>query len=85
MAMKDTIKLAGPDCNDHYKVISTKGTLCVRPGEVYSEEFVREKLISSTGKRSYDVTIIELKFGPTEDCMLRPSGNPDDKKYYTRG
>jgi len=81
MATKGTIKFTGPDCNDHYKVVSTKGTLCVRPGEVYSERFITKILL---GSRLYDVTFVEFKPRPLDASILRPTGNPDDEKYHER-
>ena len=62
MATKDTIKLAGPDRNDNYMVLATKGTLTVRPGEVYTEHYVKTYLLDNNTKRRIDTSIIAPKF-----------------------
>jgi hypothetical protein len=59
---KDTIKLTGPDRNDRYKVLATKGTLMVRPGEVYTEQYVNTHLLDERTKRRIETTTIEPKW-----------------------
>jgi len=59
-----TIKLAGPDASNIYRVLATKGTLKVRPGELYTERFVENELL--TRKRDLDTTIIIPRFDKLE-------------------
>ena len=59
---KDTIKLAGPDRNSNYKVLATKGTLMVRPGEVYTENYVNNHLLDERTKRRVETSTIEPKW-----------------------
>lgn len=61
--MAKTIKLAGPDATDKYRVLQTKGTLTVRPGELFTERYVKDCLLRSS---SYDVTIIMPRFADGE-------------------
>ena len=63
---KDTVKLAGPDSADNYKVLATKGTLRVRPGEIYTERYVKTRLLDHRSKRDLDVPIIAPKFNDNE-------------------
>lgn len=63
---KDTIKLAGPDANNNYRVLATKGTLKVRPGELYSERYVKDYLLALSQKNRFDVTIIMPRFSEGE-------------------
>ncbi len=60
MASKTT-KLAGPDASNNYKVLQVKGHLQVRPGEVYTERHVKDRLLRSP---QIDVTIIAAKMEP---------------------
>lgn len=69
MASKDAIKLAGPDSQDRYRVLSTKGTLTVRPGEIYNETYVERVLLSGTMKHRTDVTIVAPKFEDAVEKM----------------
>jgi hypothetical protein len=64
--MAKTIKMAGPDAADKYRVLQTKGTLTVRPGELYSERYVRDCLLRNT---RYDVTIIMPRFEEGESPL----------------
>lgn len=73
MATKDTIKLAGPDRNNNYVVLATKGTLTVRPGEVYSENYVKTRLLDHRTKRLIDTNIIVPKF---ENAVRKEFGKP---------
>ena len=61
--MAKTIKLAGPDAANNYRVLQTKGTLTVRPGELYTERYVKDCLLRKPG---CDVTIIMPRFGEDE-------------------
>ncbi len=63
---KDTIKLAGPDSADNYKVLATKGTLRVRPGDIYTERYVQNRLLDNRTKRDVDTSIITPKFNDDE-------------------
>ena len=63
---KDTIKLAGPDSADNYKVLATKGTLRVRPGDIYTERYVQNRLLDNRTKRDLDTSIITPKFNDDE-------------------
>ena len=67
---KERAKLAGPascgDRTDCYKVISTQGTLRVRPGDVYSEGYVKRHLLTLSTRLTVD--IIEPKVGAM-DCF----------------
>jgi hypothetical protein len=63
---KDTIKLAGPDSADNYKVLATKGTLRVRPGDIYTERYVQNRLLDHRTKRDVDTSIITPKFNDQE-------------------
>ena len=69
----DTIKLAGPDRNDNYIVLATKGTLIVRPGEVYTEKYVKARLLDYNTKRRIDTTIITPKF---DNAVRKEFGKP---------
>jgi hypothetical protein len=73
MATKDTIKLAGPDRNNNYIVLATKGTLTVRPGEVYTERYVKNRLLDVSTKRRIDTNIIVPKF---ENAVRKEFGKP---------
>lgn len=73
MATKDTIKLAGPDRNDNYMVLATKGTLIVRPGEIYSEHYVQKRLLDFQTKKRIDTSIIVPKF---DTDMRKEFGKP---------
>lgn len=61
--MAKTIKLAGPDAANNYRVLQTKGTLKVRPGELYGERYVKDCLLRAP---NYDVTIIMPRFAEGE-------------------
>ena len=63
---KDTIKLAGPDSADNYKVLATKGTLRVRPGDIYTERYVQNRLLDNRTKRDVDTSFITPKFNDDE-------------------
>jgi len=58
-----TIKMAGPDAANNYRVLQTKGTLTVRPGELFTERYVKDCLLRSP---NYDVTIIMPRFAEGE-------------------
>jgi len=73
MATKDTIKLAGPDRNDNYMVLATKGTLTVRPGEIYTERYVKNRLLDHQTKKRIDTSIIVPKF---DNAMRKEFGKP---------
>ena len=62
----DTIKLAGPDAADNYRVLSTKGTLKVRPGDLLTERYVKDHLLSRAFKMHCDTSIIAPRFGDGE-------------------
>ncbi len=61
----DTIKLAGPDAANIYRVLATKGTLKVRPGDLYTERFVEVVLLQQSKSR-IDTTIIIPRFDKLE-------------------
>ena len=63
---KDTIKLAGPDSANTYRVLATKGTLMVKPGELYTESYVQNTLLDERTKRRVDTSIIQPKYDSTE-------------------
>jgi len=58
MATKTT-KLAGPDSKGNYKVLSVTNHLGVKPGEVYTERYVRNHIMHSNGP---NVTIVQPKY-----------------------
>lgn len=60
MATKTT-KLAGPDASGNYKVLQVKGHLQVKPGQIYTERYVKDRILRTP---MYDTTIIEPKFEP---------------------
>lgn len=61
-----TIKMAGPDAADKYRVLQTKGTLRVRPGELYSHRYVEDCLMRNT---RYEVTVIMPRFEEGESPL----------------
>lgn len=64
--MAKTIKMAGPDAADNYRVLQTKGTLTVRPGELFGERFVKSVLLRDP---RLDVTIIMPRFAEGESPL----------------
>ncbi len=66
---KDTIKLAGPDSADNYKVLSTKGTTRVRPGDIITQRYVDSRLLDGRTKRDIDTTMIIPKFDEAEKAF----------------
>ena len=62
----DTIKLAGPDAANNYKVLQTKGTLKVRPNDLLTQRYVEDHLLSRAFKMKCDTTIIAPRFGDGE-------------------
>lgn len=62
----DTIKLAGPDAANIYRVLAVKGTSKVRPGELYTERFVHDRLLDRLTKRDIDTSIIIPRFDKFE-------------------
>jgi len=69
---KDTIKLAGPDRNDNYMVLATKGTLSVRPGDVYTERYVKARLLDHQSKKRFDTTIIAPRYDGVRQEFATP-------------
>lgn len=53
-----SVKLAGPDVNGYFEVVSTKNTMVVLPGEFYTEKAVKEQLMPLT--RGNAMTKIEV-------------------------
>ena len=72
---KERIKLAGPatcgERTDCYKVISTTGTLRVRPGDVLSEHYVKRHLFTLSQRCTVDVV------EPNVKAMHRHSNESD--------
>jgi len=64
MATKEMIKMAGPDSTNVYRVVTTKGTLRVRPGELYSEDYVKRHLLGCSNR--FEVTFVQPKFEDNE-------------------
>ncbi len=73
---KDTIKLAGPDSSNIYRVLSTKGTSKVRPGELYTERYVHDRLFDRLTKRDIDTSIIIPRFDKLEERSQTFRGTP---------
>jgi hypothetical protein len=61
----DTIKLAGPDAANIYRVLTVKGTLKVRPGDLYTERYVQIELLRNSHNR-IDTSIIIPRFDKAE-------------------
>lgn len=72
MATKTT-KLAGPDADNCYKVLQVKGHLLVKPGEVYTERHVVDRLLRAP---HIDTTIIEAKFTGRTRTFLNAMEQP---------
>ena len=77
----DTIKLAGPDAADNYRVLATKGTLKVRPGELYTQRYVQDYLLSRAMKMRCDVSIIIPRFDENEKAHGLLSGSTTGAKF----
>lgn len=68
----ETIKLAGPDRDGNFKVLSTKNTTLAYPGEVYDQTAYTKLVKIAKGKPllvrgrpmtfDLDVTVVEPKF-----------------------
>ena len=59
-----TIKLAGPDSLGTFKVITTKNTMLVLPGELYKKDVIEKRLMPLTrghGQSKVEVTFVEPK------------------------
>lgn len=72
----DTIKLAGPDSSNIYRVLATKGTMKVRPGELYTERFVENELLNMNTKNRIDTSIIIPRFDKLENMTQTFRGTP---------
>ena len=65
MAAIETIKFAGPDKDGNFKVLTTKNSTLVYPGEVYTQRIFNQlvqKAIRRPPHRKLDVTAVEAKF-----------------------
>ncbi len=73
---KDTIKLAGPDSSNIYRVLATKGTMKVRPGDLYTERFVEFELLNASTKNRIETSIIIPRFDKREGMTDTFYGTP---------
>jgi hypothetical protein len=73
---KDTIKLAGPDKANIYRVLATKGTMKVRPGELYTERHVEDNLLDHRTKKTIETSIIIPRFDTVEVTNRLFRGTP---------
>lgn len=65
----EAIKLAGPDSDGNFKVLSIKNTTLVYPGEVYTEAVFKTLVSIARGRpthRKLEVTAVEAKLSGTE-------------------
>lgn len=64
MAAKESIKFAGPDADGHYRVLATRNTYLVEPGQIYTAKVYKElmDMAKRRGERnSLDVQCVEYK------------------------